>query len=104
VTADLIGARVYVKALKDEARMHLERACQGDVTCGLDSVMVGSDHAAQAHKRRLRWVANEFGVSCRRYWLRLAATVEVVVRVVQQRNADPAVVSDVDTTTVAAKA
>lgn len=91
MTADLIDARGHAKALKDEVRMDLERLCQADVTCGLDTVVVSSDHLAQAHERRLRRVAKEFGVSYRHYWLRPDATVEAVVRVARQLNADPAV-------------
>ena len=89
MTAGLIDTRAYAKALKDEVRMDLERLCQADVTCGLDPVMVGSERAAQARERGLRWVAKELGVSNRHYWLRPDATVEEVVRVGQQINTDP---------------
>lgn len=91
VTADLIDGRAYAKALKDEVRVDLARLLQAGVTCGLATVMVGSDYAAHAYERRLRRVAKDLGVSYRHYWLGPDATLEAVVRVVQQLNTDPAV-------------
>jgi methylenetetrahydrofolate dehydrogenase (NADP+) / methenyltetrahydrofolate cyclohydrolase len=91
VTADLIDGRAYAKALKDEVRMDLARLRKAGVTCGLATVMVGSDYAAQAYERRLRRVAKELGVSYRHYWLGSDAALEAVIRVIQQLNTDPAV-------------
>jgi len=113
VTADLIGARAS-KTLKDEVRMGLERLCQVDVTCELDTVMVGSDHAAQAHERSLGYVRNAVVVPCEErdsrtrrlaQHTRQATVLVVAARVVGlirgEHVCDSSVVLDAGTTPVA---
>jgi methylenetetrahydrofolate dehydrogenase (NADP+) / methenyltetrahydrofolate cyclohydrolase len=88
VTAQVIDGRAVAKLLKDDVRA--ERAAM-DSTCGLATVLVGSDYAAGAYERRLRRVAGELGIEYRHYFLGADTDQRAVERVVRQLGADPAV-------------
>lgn len=91
VTAEVIDGQAYAKVLKDEVQLVITQVLEAGVSCGLATVMVGSDYAALAYERRLRRLAGQLGVDYRHYWLGPEVTSEAVVRVVRQLNTDPAV-------------
>ncbi|MGI5129261.1 bifunctional 5,10-methylenetetrahydrofolate dehydrogenase/5,10-methenyltetrahydrofolate cyclohydrolase [Pseudonocardia sp. CA-107938] len=91
MTADVIDGRAVAKQLADEVRGELAELAARGVTCGLATVLVGTDYAAAAYERRLRTEADELGITYRHYFLGADSEQHTVERVVRDLGADPAV-------------
>ena len=90
-TAQVIDGRAVAKQLADEVRGELAGLAARGITCGLATVLVGTDYAAAAYERRLRREADELGVTYRHYFLGADTDQDTVERVVRDLGVDPAV-------------
>jgi hypothetical protein len=61
-SAELIDGRAVAEQLADEVRGELAELAERGITCGLATVLVGTDYAAAAYERRLR---REAPLNCR---------------------------------------
>jgi methylenetetrahydrofolate dehydrogenase (NADP+)/methenyltetrahydrofolate cyclohydrolase len=89
--AEVIDGRAVAKRLADEVRGELAELSARGITCGLATVLVGTDYAAAAYERRLRREADELGITYRHYYLGADSDQATVERVVRDLGDDPAV-------------
>ncbi|MFC5138379.1 bifunctional 5,10-methylenetetrahydrofolate dehydrogenase/5,10-methenyltetrahydrofolate cyclohydrolase [Actinomycetospora rhizophila] len=87
----VIDGRARARTLQLQVAFDVERLAGLGVRCGLATVLVGSDYAAEAYARRLRRAATAVGIEHRHHHLPPDTTREEVLALVVRLGADPAV-------------
>ena len=87
----VIDGRARARALQLQVAFDVERLAGLGVRCGLATVLVGSDYAAEAYARRLERAAAAVGIEHRHHPLPAATTREEVLELLGRLGADPSV-------------
>ncbi|MDD7941588.1 bifunctional 5,10-methylenetetrahydrofolate dehydrogenase/5,10-methenyltetrahydrofolate cyclohydrolase [Actinomycetospora lutea] len=87
----VIDGRARARSLQLQVAFDVERLAGLGVRCGLATVLVGSDYAAQAYARRLARAASAVGIVHRHHPLPENTTREEVLELVVGLGADPTV-------------
>lgn len=87
----VIDGRARARALQLQVAFEVQRLVGLGVRCGLATVLVGSDYAAEAYARRLERAAAAVGIEHRHHPLPAATTREEVLELLGRLGADPSV-------------